>query len=69
MAWSLEQICSIAAKYELKNGMYVNLGIGIPTDVANHMPDGVNVLLQSVDFPNEFLCFFANCCVFLSIIL
>ncbi|MEI6188537.1 MAG: CoA transferase subunit B [Alphaproteobacteria bacterium] len=47
MAWSLEQICSIAAKYELKNGMYVNLGIGIPTDVANHMPDGVNVLLQS----------------------
>lgn len=30
MAWSLEQICSIAAKYELKNGMYVNLGIGIP---------------------------------------
>ena len=47
MAWSLEQICSIAAKYELKNGMYVNLGIGIPTEVANHMPDGVNVLLQS----------------------
>ncbi len=47
MAWSLEQICSIIAKYELKNGMYVNLGIGIPTTVANHMPEGVNVLLQS----------------------
>jgi 3-oxoacid CoA-transferase subunit B len=47
MAWSLEQISSIIAKYELKNGMYVNLGIGIPTTVANHMPEGVNVLLQS----------------------
>jgi 3-oxoacid CoA-transferase subunit B len=47
MAWSLEQISSIIAKYELKNGMYVNLGIGIPTTVANYMPEDVNVLLQS----------------------
>jgi 3-oxoacid CoA-transferase subunit B len=47
MAWTHEQICAIAAKHELKNGMYVNLGIGIPTEVANHVPAGIKVLLQS----------------------
>ena len=47
MAWTKEQMCAIAAKEELKNGIYVNLGIGIPTGVVNFIPAGVEVLLQS----------------------
>ncbi|MBX2901973.1 MAG: CoA transferase subunit B [Chitinophagales bacterium] len=41
-----EQIAQRIAK-ELRNGFYVNLGIGIPTLVANYIPQGVNVVLQS----------------------
>lgn len=46
MALTKEQIAKRIAK-ELKNGYYVNLGIGIPTLVANYIPDGIEVVLQS----------------------
>lgn len=46
MALDKNQIAKRIAK-EVKNGMYVNLGIGIPTLVANYIPEGVEVVLQS----------------------
>ena len=46
MAWTRDQMAARAAK-ELKDGFYVNLGIGIPTLVSNYVPDDIDITLQS----------------------
>ena len=46
MAWTREQMAQRAAQ-ELQDGFYVNLGIGLPTLVANYIPQGMDVWLQS----------------------
>ena len=46
MAWTRHQM-AVRAAHELRDGYYVNLGIGIPTLVANYIPEGISVTLQS----------------------
>jgi 3-oxoacid CoA-transferase subunit B len=46
MPWTRDDLAKVAAR-ELRDGFYVNLGIGIPTLVANYIPDGMDVTLQS----------------------
>lgn len=46
MVWTREQMAQRATK-ELQDGYYVNLGIGLPTLVANHIPKDMTVMLQS----------------------
>jgi 3-oxoacid CoA-transferase subunit B len=47
MAWTKDQMCQLIAQLELKDGLFVNLGIGIPTKVANYVPENVHVVFQS----------------------
>ena len=46
MVWSKDEMCKLAAA-EIRDGWYANLGIGLPTGVANHMPQNKKIILHS----------------------
>ena len=47
MSWSVDEMCQIAAQMEIKDGQFINLGIGMPTNITNFIPKGINVSFQS----------------------
>lgn len=47
MTWSIDEMCKLAAETEVKDGQFINLGIGIPTNIPNYIPDNINVCFQS----------------------
>lgn len=47
MPWTQEKMSEITANLEMRDGIYINLGIGMPTNVSNFIPDGMMVTLQS----------------------
>jgi 3-oxoacid CoA-transferase subunit B len=47
MAWTTDEMCKIAAELEIKDGQFINLGIGMPTNIPNFIPDNINISFQS----------------------
>ncbi|GAB4169918.1 MAG: 3-oxoacid CoA-transferase subunit B [Rickettsiaceae bacterium] len=47
MSWSIDEMCKIAAEMKIRDGQFINLGIGIPTNIPNYIPKGINVCFQS----------------------
>lgn len=47
MSWSIDEMCQIAVQMEVKDGQFINLGIGIPTNIPSFIPKGINICFQS----------------------
>jgi len=47
MSWNPDEMCQIAAEMEIKNGQFINLGIGLPTNIPNYIPKNMQVCFQS----------------------